>query len=47
MKTPPLEKPVKKETQPVKKGASRKRDWREQVRNGDEAPSGTFRIPRF
>jgi len=24
-----------------------KRDWREFVRLGDEAPSGTFRIPRF
>ncbi len=23
------------------------RDWRDQVRLHDEAPSGTFRIPRF
>ncbi len=28
-------------------GKDRKRDWRDQVRLGDEAPSGTFRIPRI
>lgn len=39
-------KKVKRERKPAE-NEELKRDWREQVRLHDEAPSGTFRIPRF
>ena len=47
--------PLQKELDPKKANRDRKpsdadelkRDWRKQVQLHDEAPSGTFRIPRF
>ena len=36
-----------RDRKPAPDGKDTQRDWRENVRFGDEAPSGTFRIPRF